>query len=648
MSGSYEPEENAKDKCGSEDSELRFFVTLTSGIRLDSKHSRAIGFLEQKGHEDGYCYIKEKVASFLKEIEGYSIKSLREISEYVLGGPSQQKSINKPKHLSYQEDRIMGSSYYKVKYQFLDIDEFKLVNNVDYNVLVPVQATEVPACGKGKEKNENALEHRENVLFIVPNQSNSYYLKLVYDLALILLYNAGPTPKVWGFFSMDFSSRLIFLILPVAKLDIELEFRDEENLKNKNKMKMYYYLIPIVKFVMNERKQIRKTFSLSLMFVPRVKDNENEKIEKNEIKISDIERMDRLDLPDFETEAQISGDLVDFLVKFINYIKINKNKNFIDNIIKNFDNYIKPDHKIEIRNIYALILLALIFIFSNRKNAERGIANKIGNPKEMWDTLADLIESSYLRHVHINENPKPGCKPILADDETINRLAYGEKPDKNWIKRLHTLLSEKTETYSNFDFKNYFLDYFYYGELYFVSEYTIYSVKNVRDYERGILIDSGLNTWVTFYFISSFISMLQATLYSAYNEVSQGNGEDVIYIEEDMIDDLYELYDLDFAPYFKQIFRKVRNIFGADSSYQALKDMLELTKDNDTRKWERRLQNAFLALTAVEVVGLPLLVYFEKKDVEDTILYLAVLIFISLLFYMLLNKIEIIKKLFKS
>ncbi|MBB5254866.1 hypothetical protein [Sulfurisphaera ohwakuensis] len=55
--------------------------------------------------------------------------------------------------------------------------------------------------------------------------------------------------------------------------------------------------------------------------------------------------------------------------------------------------------------------------------------------------------------------------------------------------------------------------------------------------------------------------MLLATLYSIYNIIAYEKSEKILYIENEMIDDLYELYDIDFAPYFKQLFRKLRRTF---------------------------------------------------------------------------------------
>ncbi|MBB5254867.1 hypothetical protein [Sulfurisphaera ohwakuensis] len=112
----------------------------------------------------------------------------------------------------------------------------------------------------------------------------------------------------------------------------------------------------------------------------------------------------------------------------------------------------------------------------------------------MWDTLVDLIESCYIRHIQILENSGK-CIPRLAVERVILNLAYEEKPDRAWLERLHKILSEKTRSYNTFDFRRDFLDYDIYGELSFANEYTVYSIMNVRDYEKGIEVYSALNSW---------------------------------------------------------------------------------------------------------------------------------------------------------
>ncbi|MBB5254869.1 hypothetical protein [Sulfurisphaera ohwakuensis] len=44
--------------------ELRFFVTLTSGIRLDSEYCKVISFLKHKKQKTGYFYLKKKIRDF--------------------------------------------------------------------------------------------------------------------------------------------------------------------------------------------------------------------------------------------------------------------------------------------------------------------------------------------------------------------------------------------------------------------------------------------------------------------------------------------------------------------------------------------------------------------------------------------------------
>ncbi|BDC17412.1 hypothetical protein HS5_03020 [Acidianus sp. HS-5] len=519
----------------------------------------------------------------------------------------------------------MGSLYYSVEYPFFSIPEFKIAENVnDNNTKLPIQVTLVkPYETKVRHSNEKGMEkdneeYSEGVLFIIPDSNNDIEkLKVAYDTVLLLLYNDSPAPKGWSLFSMDLASRILFLVLPIAEFIIE----DESEIS--------FYIIPIVQFIENEEYYIRKTFSLSLLFIP-----------KNAIGDPVLNSDKHLELPDFDIKGKISGDLINFLKSFPNILKLKrkdkrrsykffeklsyyinkKNVNtehlihYLSKILENTNNL-----EVEIKDLYALILLALVFIFSEK-------IDEIEKQPKMWDTLVDLVESCYIRHVQIAENPGK-CKPRLADEEIIFKLAYEEKPDKDWLRYLHKILSEKTRTYNTFDLRRDFFDYDIDRELSFVNEYTVYSIMNVRDYEKGVEVYSALNTWAIFYFIISSLSMLLASLYSVYNVIAYEKSEKILHIENELIDDLYEFYDLDFAPYLKQIFRKLRRVFGGDADYQALREKLELTKDNSIRELEERRRELeeqrnkiLLTATLLGVIAVPLVLYFNTHNLTNSLI----------------------------
>ncbi|MBB5254868.1 hypothetical protein [Sulfurisphaera ohwakuensis] len=179
----------------------------------------------------------------------------------------------------------MGSSYYSAEYPYLSIPEFKIAQNVnDKDTYLPIQVTSVKPCETKvrcsikKEKETRNEEYSEGVLLIALDKNNdNEKLKVAYDTIFLFLYNDSPAPKGWALFSMDLASRILFLVLPIAEFTI------------KEGSKIDFYVIPIVQFVENEEYQIRKTFSLSLLFIPR-----------NAIGDSVINSDEHLELPDLK------------------------------------------------------------------------------------------------------------------------------------------------------------------------------------------------------------------------------------------------------------------------------------------------------------------------------------------------------------
>ncbi|MBB5254865.1 hypothetical protein HNQ62_002639 [Sulfurisphaera ohwakuensis] len=60
-------------------------------------------------------------------------------------------------------------------------------------------------------------------------------------------------------------------------------------------------------------------------------------------------------------------------------------------------------------------------------------------------------------------------------------------------------------------------------------------------------------------------------------------------------------------------------LFGADADYQALREKVELTKDNSIRELEERRNDILLTATILGIIAIPLVLYFNTYNLINSL-----------------------------
>ncbi|QIW23799.1 hypothetical protein EWF20_06275 [Sulfolobus sp. S-194] len=570
---------------------LRFLITLTSAIRLNREYAEKVEFLERDKRQDSYDYLKKQIDTYLKSKKSKNADDKFEVTTIVgllekIGRPE-----NMPDNVNTNNYDIIhrASSYAIRRYWLYNLKEFLFSPHQQGGEGGPFEVV-----FKLSNIEENPRDW-DGVLLVVPTDAPNYRkeLKVMYNTAVLLKRRARLL------FSYDLASRILLVVLPTSRFTTEYErYVEPQNQEKSNKNKKdeefggfggKYYLIPVVQFIEDERGRIMQTFSLSLLLIPEIPEvgDYPENLMRDGGKI-DFERVPRV--PDFTTEGELSDPLRSFLG------------------LNEKDKYIK------LRDLYFYALEFIFEALSRNKKVDKKLKIK------QWDLVVETVESFGFRNVQIAEYGNKST--LITDDEVLRGLNLGYKPPESWFEQLSGVIGKIMRGGKDFFFKPDYVVGYNAGFLSFLWYLNdLFSIMNIEKYEllresKGFSI---VHSWTFDYYMINAISMLKAAIHSAYNAIEQEGGESLMESENELVKELLEIYDLDFAPYFKSYFRRLRDIAGTTAEYQALKEKIDTVKENKITDTEGKKNSLIVIGEVLGIIAVPILIFSDTHNEQLTI-----------------------------